>query len=155
MGTRDPRVDAYIAKAAPFARPILQNLRDLVHEGCPRVEETLKWSMPSFMYHGILCGMAAFQSHATFGFWKGKLIIDPKSNKTYEAMGQFGRITKMSDLPPKRVLLGYVRQAMKLNVDKVAVPRGPVRPKRPLVVPPDLKAALAKNAKARKTFEKL
>ena len=37
----DPRVDAYIAKSAPFARPILRRIRELVHEGCPDVEETL------------------------------------------------------------------------------------------------------------------
>ena len=153
MGVRDPRVDTYIHRSAPFARPILGELRDLVHDTCPDVEETLKWGMPSFMYEGILCGFAAFQSHVTFGFWKGKLIVDAKSNKSYEAMGQFGRITKMGDLPSKRVLAGYIRQAMRLNEKGVQVPRVAARPKKPLVVPADLKTALAKSARARKTFK--
>lgn len=153
MGIRDPRVDRYIANAAPFARPILTELRDLVHDTCPRVQETLKWGMPSFMHHGILCGMAAFTAHATFGFWKGKLIVDAKSHKNYEAMGQFGRITKMSDLPGKRVLAGYIRQAMRLNEENVKVPRAAPKPKAPIRVPADLRVALAKSAKARKTFE--
>lgn len=153
MGIRDPRVDRYIAKAPPFARPILTDLRDLVHETCPGVLETLKWGMPSFMHHGILCGMAAFQAHATFGFWKGKLIVDAKSNKNYEAMGQFGRITKMSDLPSKKVLAGYIRQAMRLNEENVKVPRAATKPKKPIPVPADFRVALAKSAKAKKTFD--
>jgi len=153
MGIRDPRIDAYISKAAPFARPILTELRDLVHETCPDVAETLKWGMPSFTYHGILCGMAAFKEHAAFGFWKGKLIVDPRTNKNYEAMGQFGRITKMSDLPPRRTLAGYIRQAMKLNQGDVKVPRSPARPKKPLNVPADLRVALAKSVRAKKNFD--
>lgn len=153
MGIRDPRIDRYIANAAPFAQPILTELRDLVHDACPRVLETLKWGMPSFMHHGILCGMAAFQSHATFGFWKGKLIVDAKSNKNYEAMGQFGRITQMSDLPSKRVLAGYIRQAMKLNEEGVKVPRAATKAKKPIAVPADFRVALAKSVKARKAFD--
>ena len=98
MGKKDPRFDAYIAKSAPFAQPILKHLRKLVHVACPDVEEDLKWSSPSFMYKGILCGMAAFKEHAIFGFWKEKLILgsDPGSKG---AMGSFGRLTSLKDLP--------------------------------------------------------
>ena len=98
MGKKDPRVDAYIAKSAEFSRPILKSLRATVHEACPDVEETLKWGMPSFMYHGLLCGMAAFKGHATFGFWKSKLILDGKGNRADEAMGQFGCLYTVADL---------------------------------------------------------
>lgn len=77
MAHRDPRIDAYIAKSADFAKPILQRLRDIVHEACPEVEETLKWGMPSFLYvGGILCGIAAFKQHVSFGFWKHALVMD-------------------------------------------------------------------------------
>jgi hypothetical protein len=114
MGIRDPRVDAYIAKSAEFARPILMHLREVVHAACPDVEEAMKWSHPHFMYHGMLCGMAAFKQHCTFGFWKFDLIV--AGDKAAEAaMGQFGRITKVADLPSKKVLTGYIKQAMKLN----------------------------------------
>lgn len=78
MGTKDKRVDAYIAKSADFARPVLQELRAVVHEGCPEVEETLKWSVPFFLHKGILCCMAAFKQHCTFGFWKASLFLDKK-----------------------------------------------------------------------------
>src|SRR5437867_10838588 len=103
MGKRDPRVDAYIANSAEFAQPILKHLRAVVHAACPDVEETLKWRMPHFMYEGILGRMAAFKQHCTFGFWKGASIVEPDRRTPDEAMGQFGRITKLSDLPPKKV----------------------------------------------------
>jgi uncharacterized protein YdeI (YjbR/CyaY-like superfamily) len=149
MRKKDPRVDAYIAKSADFAQPILRHLREIVYEGCPEVEETMKWSSPHFMYKGMLCGMAAFKSHCAFGFWKGKLIVPEKP----EAMGQFGRIASLSDLPRDGVLLGYVMEAARLNETGEKVPRKPPQPKKLLATPPDLAAALKKNAKARATFQ--
>ena len=95
MGTRDPRVDAYIAKSADFAKPILTYLRDVVHEGCPTVQETIKWSAPFFDYHGVMCSMAAFKEHCAFGFWKASLVLDDKNPKAQEAAGHFGRITSV------------------------------------------------------------
>lgn len=88
--SRDPRIDAYIAKAKPFAQPILNLARALVHASCPEVEETMKWSSPSFLYKGkIMCSMAAFKEHATFGFWHGELIT---GKPALGAMGSFGRL---------------------------------------------------------------
>lgn len=172
--TYDPRIDAYIAKSAEFARPILTYLRELVHEAAPQIEETLKWGMPSFEHKGLVCGMAAFKQHCTFGFWKHTLVVGDddgpsgkagaaaaargkKANragaKSGEAMGEFGRITKISDLPSRRVLIGYVRKAVKLNEEGVKVPRPPRKPPTELVVPPDLAAALRKNKPAAGHFE--
>lgn len=152
MGRRDPRVDAYIATSAEFAQPILSHLRDLVHATCPDVEETMKWRFPHFMYQGMLCSMASFKGHCALTFWKGALVLDGAGSD--EAMGQFGRITSLSDLPAATVLAGYVRKAMTLNERGV---RGAVRarvrvvrPERP--VPPALAAALAENDSARATF---
>jgi uncharacterized protein YdeI (YjbR/CyaY-like superfamily) len=154
MGKRDRRVDAYIKKSPEFARPILEHIREVVHDGCPDVEETLKWSMPSFTYNGILCGMAAFKQHAVFGFWKGALILTKDGRQADEAMGNFGKLTKVSDLPTKKVLIGYIHKAMKLNDEGVPNPAFTKRkPKPALSVPADLKAALAKNKKAGKAFE--
>jgi uncharacterized protein YdeI (YjbR/CyaY-like superfamily) len=151
MGTRDDRVDAYIAKAAEFARPILEHLRELVHVTCPEVEETLKWSRPHFEYKGMLCGMSAFKEHCAFGFWKGSLIV---GDQPKESMGQFGRITSLADLPSKKVLAGHIKEAMKLNESGTKAPSR-ARPKAPreLIVPDDLTAALASNPAARATFE--
>ena len=151
MGKKDPRVTAYIAKAQPFAHPILTRLRGIVHEACPRCEETIKWGMPTFLYEGMLCGMAAFRAHATFGFWKGSLVVDAQGGKAEDAMGQFGRITSLGDLPPRRELVGYVKKAMKLNEDGVRPARAKAA-KAAGIVPADLKAALAKNRKAAAVF---
>jgi uncharacterized protein YdeI (YjbR/CyaY-like superfamily) len=157
MGKKDPRVDAYIARSAPFARPILKHLRRVVHAGCPQVEETLKWGMPTFMYRGMLAGMAAFKQHAAFGFWKHALLAgDGKAafKAADEAMGQYGRITSLADLPSEKVLLGMVRKAAALNEQGVKVPRPARRAGgRKLDVPAYLMSALRKNKRALATFE--
>lgn len=151
MAKKDPRIDAYIAQAAPFARPILKRIRGVVHQACPECEETLKWSMPTFMYKGILCGMGAFQRHATFGFWKHKLVMGAKPGR---GMGSFGCITSLQDLPSRSTLLELVRKAKKLNDDGVKAPHLANRKKRPMLpTPPYMQQALAKNAKARAAFE--
>jgi uncharacterized protein YdeI (YjbR/CyaY-like superfamily) len=151
MGKRDKRVDQYIEKSAEFARPILQYLRELVHEACPEVEEEMKWSSPHFTYKGMFVGMAAFQSHCAFGFWKHELVMGANS-EWKEAMGSFGRITSLADLPPKRVLASYIKAAKKLNDDGVKAVRRKMA-RAPIPTPPELAAALKKNKKARATYE--
>lgn len=148
MAGKDPRVDAYIGKAADFAKPILKHLRALVHSACPDVEETMKWSFPHFDYNGIMCSMAAFKQHCAFGFWKGALIASTKP----EAMGQFGRITSVKDLPKDSVIIGYVKEAARLNGEGVKLPPRPKRPKAPLRVPAELKMALKKIPAAQARF---
>jgi uncharacterized protein YdeI (YjbR/CyaY-like superfamily) len=153
MPRKDPRIDAYIQKAAPFAQPILKHVRKVVHAACPDVEETIKWGLPHFDYKGeMMCAMAAFKAHCTFGFWKGTLVSG-RAHGEGGAMGQFGRITSQKDLPSDSTIARYVKTAMKLNDEGVTSPSR-VRSKapRPVVVPADLKAALAKNNKAAATF---
>ena len=152
MGTTDSRIDAYIARAAPFARPVLTHLRAVVHEACPEVVETLKWGMPTFMHHGILCGFAAFKEHASFGFWKASLILDRRGKPAESGMGNFGKLTAISDLPARRVLLGYVRQAMRLNEAGIKARPKPT-PKPAARMPADLRSALARAARARATWQ--
>jgi uncharacterized protein YdeI (YjbR/CyaY-like superfamily) len=152
MPKLDPRVDAYIERSAEFAQPILRHLRGIVHAACSDVEETIKWGMPVFTHQGMLCSMAAFKQHAAFGFWKGALVIPEGENDS--AMGQFGRITQVSDLPPKKVLTEYVKRAMQLNLDGVKAPRSkPAVALAAAEVPDDFAAALNKQRKARATFD--
>ena len=154
MVTRDPRIDAYIEKAAPFARPILKHLRAAVHKSCPDVVETLKWGHPSFEHKGMLCGFASFKQHCAFGFWKHELVIDEHDFKSREAMGSFGRVTSMDDLPSKTLLARYIKKAMKLNADGVKVVRAKTtKDKKPVTMPPELAAGLSKNKRAKATFE--
>jgi uncharacterized protein YdeI (YjbR/CyaY-like superfamily) len=155
MGQPDPRVDAYIAGSAAFAQPILHHLREAVQATCPEVEETLKWGAPSFVYRGkILCSMAAFKQHASFGFWQGARVVGAVAAKPGEGMGQFGRLARLADLPGKRELAGYIKQAMKLidsGVTRTSTSKAGAKP--PLVVPGDFAAALAGDRLAGKTFE--
>jgi len=103
----DPRVDAYIAEAAPFAQPILRHLRQLVHQGCPAAKENIKWNHPHFEYGGMFCHFAAFKAHCSFGFWHQEMmaVIAKDGGKSESAMGQFGRIATLEDLPDDRTLL--------------------------------------------------
>jgi uncharacterized protein YdeI (YjbR/CyaY-like superfamily) len=151
MGQKDKRVDAYIAKSADFARPILIHFRKLVHTACPDVEETMKWSFPHFDYKGMMCSMASFKSHCALGFWKASLVLD--GDQAEGAMGHFGRITSLKDLPSDRELTGYIKKAAKLNEDGIKVTKPKTEPKKPLKVPSDFAAALGRNVSARKTFE--
>jgi uncharacterized protein YdeI (YjbR/CyaY-like superfamily) len=154
MATKDPRIDAYIAKSADFAKPILKHLRKVVHAGCPQVAETIKWSMPHFDYKGVMCGMAAFKEHCAFGFWKADLILDRDKQAEKSGMGSFGCIKSLKDLPGEKTLIGYVKKAAALNEAGIKAP-GRTQPKKRETLPmPDyFTAALKKNAKARKTFE--
>ena len=108
MASRDPRVDAYIKKAAPFAQPILVRLRDVVHRACPDVVEGTKWSSPHFDYKGIFCSMAAFKAHCMFGFWKHTLIEGRLSSADGQALAQVSRMTSTDDLPDDRALIRII-----------------------------------------------
>jgi hypothetical protein len=153
MSNFDPRVDAYIAKAAPFAQPILKHVRAAVHAGCPGVVETIKWSVPSFEYKGPFCGMAAFKKHVMFGFWKHQLMPDLIPKGDHRAFGQYGRIESIDDVPGQAQIVKLVKFAKKLNDDDVKAPRIKKAPKPPLKTPSHLTAALKKTPKALATFK--
>lgn len=156
MGKKDKRIDAYIAKAKPFAQPILKHLRKLIHQACPDCEETIKWSFASFDYKGPFCSMASFNEHAVFGFWKSALLKDPKGNleRSEEAMGSLGRITSMKDLPSDKVIIDFIKQAMKLNDEGIKLPSRETKPAKELAVPNYFKIALNQNKKAKAQFDK-
>jgi hypothetical protein len=151
MTRRSPRVDAYIEKAAHFARPILTHIRAVVHEACPEVEETIKWGMPHFEVGGILCGMAAFKAHCTLTFWNAEAVVG--GSAVGGAMGEFGRITALAELPADEVLAGYVRKARDLRVAGVTR-RPPPGPRHgPVDIPEALAAALRQTPAAQAAWE--
>jgi len=155
MPQRDPRIDKQIQSSAPYARPILTKLRQAVHAGCPEVVETLKWSRPSFEHQGLLCGMAAFKAHCSFGFWKHALLAERAGAKAAAELEALGRITDVSELPPQSSLVRWVRLAAQLNEDGVAAPRPKTKRKPPVKVPTDLERAMGRNARARAFFATL
>ncbi len=156
----DPGIDAYIDNAQPFAQPVMNRLRELIHKACPEVTETIKWGMPSFDYLGPLCSFASFKNHCVFGFRKSSLLKDPNNYlrmnaaKGGEAMGNFGRMTSVKDLPPAKAIIDLIKQAMQLNTDGIKIVKKKSAPKKPLAIPPELQKALNKNKKAKFFFEK-
>ena len=150
--TRDTRVDSYIARQADFARPILEHLREAVHAACGQVEEAIKWGMPAFLYRGrILANMAAFKAHASFGFWRSGGAIGETGSER-DAMGQFGRLTSLADLPAPAKLDEMIGKAMAM-IDSGPAPRPRRQTPRPeLPVPAELKAALDVNPRAAEVF---
>ncbi len=157
----NPQVDAYLAKAKPFAQPILNHLREIVHKACPEVEETIKWSRPFFEYRGAILGnMSAFKEHCSFGFWGEEIsaVLRDAEALSGDGMGSLGRITTVKDLPADKLMLGWIRQA-KAFVDsgqytspitarnKVAKPE-----KSAVQAPPEFTSALKKNKKAAAVF---
>lgn len=153
MATTDPFVDEYIERSKDFAKPILNHLRELVHEACPDVVETKKWSFPHFDYKGMMCSMASFNEHCAFNFWKQSLLDESAFPAEKTAMGSFGRIKSLADLPDDATMKKLIQDAMKLNDDGVKTVKAPAwKEKKELVVPEILTAALESNALAFETF---
>lgn len=158
MGTKDKRIDAYIAKSADYAKPILAHLRKLINKTCPEVTETIKWGMPAFEYKGPFIFFAAFKKHAVLSFWKAALMSDAKfltGKGTKESMGNLGRIESIEDLPKDKILINWIKDAMKLNESgiKFNPSSKPKHKKNEYSMHPDFEKALSKNKAAKKTFE--
>ena len=146
----DPRIDAYIEKSEDFAQPILIHLREVMHKVCPEVEEAVKWGMPFYTLGGKnLANMAAFKEHVAFGYWEALAIETPKAS---EAMGHYGKITSLSDLPSDKELVAAIQSA----AAKLKAGTKKTKPKaKPVKVPPlpdDFAVAIADNADAQKHF---
>jgi len=150
------QVDEYIAAAPEFAHPILERVREAFHQGCPQVEERIKWGCPHFEHHGFLGGMAAFKRHVGFGFWKARLMSDPHGlfDPARPSSMCTAKIGDLGQLPPLSALVRYVKEAARLNEQGTKDPAK--RAGRPMPdVPADFRAAMAGNRNARKTFAAL
>lgn len=158
MSTKEKKIDAYIAKSAEFAKPILNHIRELVHKACPDVEEKMKWSMPFFDYKGeMLCHMASFKQHAVMSFWKASLMKDVslmENARSEVSMGHLGRITSLKDMPPDKKITAWIKEAMVLNEKGIKLPaRAKPADKKELEIPDHFTKALAKNKKAKQVFD--
>lgn len=156
MGKKDPRIDAYIEKSQDFAKPILTHIRKLVHQASPDVEEKIKWGFPHFDYKGMMCSMASFKKHCSFGFRKAAIMADPHklmSRVGETAMGSFGKLTAISDLPDEAVLIQYIKEAARLNDEGIKLPSSPKKTKKELKIPAYFIEVIGKNKKALETFE--
>ncbi|HEY0141865.1 MAG TPA: YdeI/OmpD-associated family protein [Thermoanaerobaculia bacterium] len=155
MPKTNPAFDAYIEKAAPFARPILEKLRKAFHAADPEIEEVMKWGAPHFDHNGIVGSMAAFKEHVRWGFWKARLMKDPHGilDPIGDTSMSGAKVKTVKELPPDKVLREYIREAVQLNLDQVKVPRPKREARPPAEVPDDLAGELKKNKKAREVFD--
>jgi uncharacterized protein YdeI (YjbR/CyaY-like superfamily) len=161
MEQYDHRIDAYIGKKPAFAQPILKHLRELIHSVSPDITETIKWGHPFFEYRGTLANMACFKEHMSFGLWSSSGIVDSHGVMhragEKESAGNFGRITKLTDLPNDEILKDFIQQGMVLNEKgekspaRKAVATKP--PKAEIITPDYFIGALEENPKAKATFE--
>ena len=158
----EPKIDLYIAKAKPFAQPILIHIRELIHKACPNVGETIKWSRPFFEYKGVILGnMSAFNEHCSFGFWGEEIgaVLREANVIQNGGMGSLGRITSLQDLPSNKELLAFLKQATAFidsgNYTSPITARNKVvkAPKPQLPTPPEFTEALRSHPKAAQTFQ--
>jgi uncharacterized protein YdeI (YjbR/CyaY-like superfamily) len=147
---KDFRIDAYIKNSPPFARPIFNQLRKIIRQSCPAVEETIKWDAPWFMYRGkVLCGLVAFKTHCAFLFNKKSSMVAQSGVKEIAAMGKLRRLATIADLPSVPTLKSYVKLAMKFNEPGAPLVKRPIRrEKSPIRIPPDFLLALRAVPKA-------
>jgi uncharacterized protein YdeI (YjbR/CyaY-like superfamily) len=155
----DPRVDAYIAKAKPFAQPVLEHLRELVHKGCPTVEETVKWNLPFFKFEGaIVANMSAFKAHCKLGFWGSEMgaVLRAAGLEGKNGGDSLGKMTSVKDLPADKVMVEMVRQAAGfIQRGEQVSPIGSRKGKKAVAVEsPELMAALKKDKAAAAVFAK-
>jgi uncharacterized protein YdeI (YjbR/CyaY-like superfamily) len=153
---QNPEIDAYIDAAKPFAKPILNHIRDIIHRVCPEVQEKVKWGFPHFEYRNeMMCSMASFSKHCAFGFWKARLMNDPKHLLNHEkiAMGDMGKIASFADLPDEEDLMVLLAEAMRLNDEGIKLKPKPKPPKLTKVIVPNyFQVALDDSPKAKATF---
>ena len=153
----NPKVDEYIAKSADFAIPILEHIRQIIHETCPEAEEKMKWSMPFFDYKGeMLCHIAAFKQHCVMGFWKAALMKDTSlmaAAQREQSMGHLGKITSLNDLPNDSKLASYIKEAMELNEKGIKVSKPKPTANKELIIPTDFHEKLEENGEAIEVFE--
>lgn len=158
MENYNKQVTAYIAKMADFAKPILTNLREIIFSTCPEVEENIKWGTPHYSYKGDhLCMLGGFKQHCSFSLYKAELMKDKAIQDSVKAGKKFGfmdKIKDISELPNKKILVAYLKDAMELNANGTAKPK-PVndKPKIEAVAPKEFLDALKKDKKATEIFE--
>jgi len=150
--TRDPRIDAYIAKAQPFARPILEKVRERAHAAVPEIEEAMKWSMPAYtLGKKIVLITAAFKAHTALNFWRGQELRGDEANA--DAMGQFGKLKSVEELPPDAELDRLIREAAELAKNAPAPRKTKHEPKPPPELHPEFAAALTKAPRAKAALD--
>lgn len=71
-----PTVDDFIAAQPADAQFRLRTLRKLILDAAPHVGETLKYGLPFYTYHSLLCYLNPKPGYVDFGFCRGVQLAD-------------------------------------------------------------------------------
>ena len=115
---KNSQVDQYLEKKAHPLNKEIQRVREIILGTDKNIEETIKWSSPTFMYKG---NMASYfmnaKKHVSLMFHKGVLI--PDESGLLEGSAKEGRAAKfysMEDIEKKKSdLESVVRAWIKLQ----------------------------------------
>ena len=114
------KVTDYIAGVNEQLQPLMDYIREVIHEAQPEIEENMKWNAPSFEVNGkIICSLMAFKNHINLVFKN----MDP-DYAPYANMDVFGEKSRMKGykqlkskerLPEKEVLIKLIHDAIGLS----------------------------------------
>jgi uncharacterized protein YdhG (YjbR/CyaY superfamily) len=116
-------VEAYIAAAAPEARPILEELREIIKSAVPKVEEKIWYGVPFYNYHGELAGFAAYKHHVSLGFGaaafqsQDRQMLEEKGYKTAKGTVQIKFDQKVPAATIKQILEAKAKVNTSLDHD--------------------------------------
>ena len=114
----DPRVDAWIAALPEWQRSILAEVREIVHEADPAVEETIKRTVqPYFVLGGNICAFLAAKDHVNVFVYDGAIVPDPAGIITAGHDNQTARTVglRQGDQVNRPALLAMFRQIIANN----------------------------------------
>lgn len=110
---KNPEVDDYLEKKNHPMHQEIQRVREIILDVHPEIEETIKWSSPTFMYKG---NMASYfmnaKKHVSLMFHKGALLEEDFD--LLEGDGKEGRTAKfhgMDDIEKKKANLEQIVKA--------------------------------------------
>ena len=115
---KDPRVDAYIDALPPWQQAICHEVRDLVHEADPEVEETIKRTVqPYFVLRGNICALLAAKDHVNVFLYDGGIVPDPEGIITAGHDNQTARTVgvRQGETVNRSALLAMFRQIIANN----------------------------------------
>jgi hypothetical protein len=74
----DARVDDYINGLPDWQQAICAQLREIIHEADPQMEETIKRTVrPYFVLKGNVCALLAAKDHVNLFLYDGGIVPDP------------------------------------------------------------------------------
>ncbi len=107
---KNPEVDTYLEKKAHPLTEEIQRVREIILSVDDRVEETIKWQSPTFMYKGNIASyFMNAKKHVSLMFHKGASIKDDSGLLEGDAKeGRTAKFYGLEDIEEKKAALESV-----------------------------------------------